>query len=147
VSARQVAAALAVRYAGVGLLLALALLASMGETAVLRWGAPWLGAIAVLAFAGGGGALLANVFAHAPRATAIAIGMLQMLLVLTAGVTVGAIPGLVDGWRSSPGPLDLGEWLFDWLAKPLCWVLLFGSAPALLLGAACGLHTAQRLRR
>ena len=86
-----------------------------------------------------------DLLAQSRRIGAALWGALQAMGCLTLGIVLGAVPGLVEG-AGSIRTYGIGDWLFDWLLKPLYWVLLVGSLPAIAIGAGCGLAVRRRLR-
>ncbi len=134
-------------WVGGGLLFALFILAMHPQDLrVLTWLAPWLGAAAVALVAALGVLRLGAVYARVTPSLAAAVGALHAFVALLVGVIAGSCPGLFSNLRELE-TWGMQSWLFDWLVKPVYWVMLVGAIPATLLGAGCGLHVRHWLHR
>lgn len=141
---RASAARITTWFAAAGLVLAAAIASSV-DVRILTWPQVWLGAVGVLLCARHSSRSLAARLAQSHRVGAALWGALQAVGCLTLGIVLGAVPGLLQG-ADSIRAYGIGDWLFDWLVKPLYWVLLVGSLPAIGLGVGCGLLVRRRLR-
>lgn len=117
-----------------GLVVALAITAALGALeAITTFPARILIAIiSSLVFAAVVGAGVAPVVASR-RPGDYVIGAAFAVAALTCGTVVGASTSLLI--ESVACPNGLGECLYDWIMKPLYWVLVFGGLPALVLGS------------
>jgi hypothetical protein len=141
---RASAARVTMGFAVAGLALA-AVIACRVDVGLLLWPQVWLGGLGVVLCARASARWLAARYANSGCARAALWGALQAIGCLVLGTVLGSIPGLVQG-ADQIRAFGIGEWLFDWLVKPLYWVLLIGSLPAILIGVSCGLVVRRRAR-
>lgn len=65
-------------------------------------------------------------------------GMGLALLVLFAGTIIGSTLGFVQECDFHSWPMELGDDVFDYYAKPLYWIGMLGSLPAAIIGGIWG---------
>ncbi len=82
------------------------------------------------------GFLVHRTYSHLVAYIFKAIGL--TLLVLLSGTIIGSTLGFVQEGDFHTWPKELGNDLFDYYAKPLFWIGIFGSIPASIIGAIWG---------
>lgn len=122
---------------GVGVILALGILFPMGWPSTAK-GVWYLlpNAIAALGLGGACAFFLGQWTARASADEAVRAlrGVVTAWLTLVVAALAGSFATVVQG-ESDGG---LGQWIADYLFKPLFWVLLVGTLPALILGGIYG---------
>jgi len=129
-----------------GLLAALALLAVLRETALIgRFpGAIALGATTMLIASRGLGGNIEAPVARGTLMRAAGLGTAVAVAALELGVLAGSVSRL---WvHGDIQRLGLGPALFDYMAKPIYWVSLFGLVPTVVLGVCFGITLRSALQ-